>query len=411
MPRPLALLVEATEPGALNLCRAFREAGHDVTVISRSGRAAAQDLEVARLSKATNIVDLYLGRQRDARAAYWLNSLGHKAARAGLGDPLGAGLLWAWDQRLAKPCQERLAGLVRDSGAEVVYGFWGIGSMPEQRALQRAKVPQALVHQFQTYPLGKALQAAPRPASPLERVILGRLDGRIHASPQMEQYLDAALRPVRGVDAVLPEAWGSWMRARERLPRLSERDGAPHVVHIGALPARPGHHDDVGAQLEAIAAQGIAVHAVEGFAAKGVKTFPRMGLRALMEGDLATFLTQFDALILPVNAPPGLQWFAGNFPARFLSALSAGVPVAVPRGIFGAVQAFVEREGSGLVYDSPAGLAAELRDPEVLHRAGKVARELQRTHTLDRFIPKYQAFLDRVLDLRAGKPGPSGTLK
>lgn len=412
MPRPIALLVEASEPGALNLCRVFRQGGHDVTLISRSGKPAAHDLELARLSRATNIVDLYPpDKPRKARAAYLLNTAGHKLARLGLGGLKGPGLLWAWDQVLSRPIQARLTRLVQDSGAEVVYGFWGVGSMPEQRALQRAKAPQALVHQFQTYPLGKALQAQPRPASPIERSILGRLDGRIHASPQMDAYLDAALRPVRGVDETLPEAWGGFMRAGRPLERLSDGDGVPHVVHIGVPPQQPGSHDDVLPQLTAIAAQGVAVHAVEGFAGPGIHNFPRMGLAQLMEGHVATFLTQFDALVLPVNAPPGLQWFAGNFPARFLSAISAGLPVAVPRGIFGAVQDFVVKEGNGFIYDAPQDLAAKVRDEAALAKARKLAEALQREHTLDRFLPRYQRFLDRVLDHTSGRRPESPTLK
>jgi hypothetical protein len=267
----------------------------------------------------------------------------------------------------------------------------------------------ALVHQFQTYPLTRVRVGDAR-ASALHRAVFGRLDGRMHASPQMEAFVDRALRPRRGVDKVLPEAWGSWACAKERLPRLSLSDAERHVVHIGTAPARPGTYDDVGAQLEAIAAQGVHVHAVEGFALRGPRahTFPRTGWDALLDGRFATMLTQFDALALLYNAPAGLQWFAGNLPARFLSGLSAGVPIAVPRGLFGAVQDFVAERGNGFVFDGPADLAAKVRDDALMARCRQRALDVLQAHRLELLMPKYELFLRQVHDLRSG---PSDKLK
>ncbi len=403
MQRPLALLVDAREPGALNLCRAFREAGHEVTLINRGPSQAAQDPDVRDLGKPSRVVDLYApGRWRRERASYVLNSVGHKAAQAGLGARTRP-LVTLFDALLAKPVQARLAALVAECGAEVVYGFWGVGSLAEQRALLRAGCEAAMVHQFQSYPLGKALQARPRLVSPIERATLGMLDGRIHASEEMLRWLQATLRPPRGLDAVLPEGWGSWACARERLPLLSEREGMPNVVHMGVPPLARGSHDDVRALLAGIAAQGVAVHAVEGFGdLPGLRTFPRMGLRALLTGEVATFMTQFDALALLYGAPPGLQWFAGNMPARFLSGLSAGIPVALPRGLFGAVERFVEQHGNGFAFGSPAELGTKLRDAAGMERCHKAALALQRAHRLERFVPQYQDFLERALAARVG---------
>jgi hypothetical protein len=215
---------------------------------------------------------------------------------------------------------------------------------------------------------------------------------------------------------VLPEAWGSWACARKRRPLLSEQDGVPHVVHMGVPPVKAGMHDDVAPQLRALAAQGIAVHAVEAFGTQGgLRTFPRLGLRQLLEGEVAEFMTQFDALVLLYNVPPGLQWFATNMPARFLSAVSAGIPVAVPRGLTVAVQRFVERHGNGFAFDTPEDLAAQLRDAEGMAKRRKLAEALARDHRLERFLPQYEQFLGRALDLKAGrwpdKPAPPGPVK
>lgn len=410
MPRPLALLVEAQEPGALNLCRAFREAGHEVALLNRGPRPAERDAEVLELGRPSAVVDLYpQGRWRRQRAFYWLNGAGNHAARLGLGALAGPALRPAFDALLARPARARVVQAVGASGAEVVYSFWGIGQLPEQRALQRAGTGVPLVHQFQTYPQTEARVQGRAWASPLERSVLGALDGRVHASARMRSYVQRALRPTKGLDAVLPDAWGSWAHARGRLPRPAERDGVPRVVHVGVVPVTPGTYDDVAPQLRAIAAQGIEVHAVEGFRVEGVRTFPRMGLRALLTGELARFMTQFDALALLYNAPPGLQWFAGNMPARFLSGVSAGIPVAVPEGIFGAVEDFVRGHGNGFLFSDARDLAAKLRDEPLMERCRKAALALEREHRLERFLPQYQGFLEQVLDARGA--GPSATLK
>jgi hypothetical protein len=155
----------------------------------------------------------------------------------------------------------------------------------------------------------------------------------------------------------------------------------------------------------------VRIHAVEGFRGGGITNFPRMGTRALLTGEVARFMTQFDAVVLAYNAPPGLAWFAGNLPARFQSGISAGVPLAVPRGLFGAVQDFVEQQGNGVVYDNPTHLAALLRDADGMARARNLAEALAREHRLDRFIPRYQQFLELALALHAGKAVEAATLK
>ena len=94
---------------------------------------------------------------------------------------------------------------------------------------------------------------------------------------------------------------------------------------MGQPPLRRGGYGDVEDELARLGAAGVAVHAVEGFEAAGIRSFPRMSRRELLTGRVAEFMTQFDALVLLYDAPPGLQWFAGNMPVRFLSGLDTPV--------------------------------------------------------------------------------------
>lgn len=410
MPR-LLLLVNAHEPGALNLARAFRQAGHEVGLANTGARSAEQDEFVRAFTGAVLVRDLYAPRPRADRAVFLVDGAAHKLDGVPVLRALGPALVPSLDLLAGLRARDALAPVLRELAPDAVWGFWGAGPLAEFRALLRLRERPALVHQFQTYPLTRQ-RTGSRQASALHRAVFGRLDGRASASPEMEAFLDAALRPTRGRDQVLPEAWGSWAVAKERLPRLSLRDGAPHVVHAGAAPARARSVDDVGPLLAGVAAQGVHVHAPEAFALRGERlhSYPRSGLDALLDGRFASFLTQFDALLVAYRAPPGLQWFAGNMPARFLSGVSAGVPVAVPRGLFGAAQRFVEEHGNGLVFDSPQDLAAGLRDDGAMAKARERALALQREHVLERFLPRYEGFLEGVLGLRAGRWG-SATAK
>ncbi|MCA1814502.1 MAG: hypothetical protein LC624_11230 [Halobacteriales archaeon] len=395
------VLASAENPGALNLARGFRWGGHGVSVLDVEGKAGA---ELEPLAGGAKVRPLARAKPRDARGFYRLDAVAHHASVLPGNRWTAKPSLWLLD-RIAREALPGLRAALDEATPDVVLSFWGIATLPELRALQKLAPDAALVHQFQTYPLTHQRVGAPAHASALHREVLGRLDGRMHASAQMEAFVDAAVRPARGVDKVVPEAWGSWACAKERRPRLGLSDGERHVVHVGTAPGRPGSFDDVAGQLQGIAAERVHVHAVEGFVMQGAyaHTFPRMDWHALLEGQVATFLTQFDALVLLYNAPPGLQWFAGNMPARFLSGLSAGVPIAVPRGVFGAAQEFVEQRGNGFVFDGPKDLAAKLGDDAHMARCRQAALDVMQAHRLELLLPKYEAFLEQVRDWRGGK--------
>jgi hypothetical protein len=184
--------------------------------------------------------------------------------------------------------------------------------------------------------------------------------------------IDAVVVPNREVGALLrehvPQLWAKprwekpWYLARCFAPRVpstpSTRMGERDLIFVGWLDYVRSLND-VRSQLLSLCAAGFAVEcsATEGVSHPNLSFFERFNYERFANGDLLAYMQTFKACVVTYNyAETGRipTRFASSIPTRFITAMSAGVPILLPRGRFPAMQRIVEEHEIGFAYASGA---------------------------------------------------------
>jgi len=268
---------------------------------------------------------------------------------------------------------KELEQIIEDNWIDLVYATWGSNMIPLVKNIQKGNLKVPIIYNFLSYP-----QNVYRWKVFLEnwycRRPIENLDGRIHATKSMYSYMDHRFDLEKhGLDVVTKPFFSSRYFYRRRLPLLSENDGKPHLVFIGPLSlSRPW--DDIRQEIYRITREKIHFHIAQtnvpmqkNFYLHFFSYFP---LKNLIDGSLATFMTQFDACIVLFNFKvcSCMDRFYTSFPSRFLFALNAGIPIVMPRGCLPACEKFVNEHQIGFAYRSLTKLKTMLNDDDLMER-------------------------------------------
>jgi hypothetical protein len=364
------------------------------------------------------------------------------------GVPDAADVLNPWARRLPRRKQSRAKNLVEDvtsvlrsagllrpdpdlaaalgaaaqrGSPDVVVGTWGVQVLEATRAAQAALPGCAFVHNVLTYPevpvvlrgaMGALWRAHARMLRAAEtksyRQMLGNCDVRVHCSERMRAYLQAVVGLAGpGIDVVAVEPFAGEFFPGRRLPKLSASDGQPHVVHVGATNFSGGSLDDLSRHFAELARAGIHVHyhsngpggEIDPALRAYYHPFPKLSLVPANPG-LSEFMTQFDASVPIFNVRVPHDRFANALPTRFLFSLVAGIPIALPRGLYASCEEYVAAHDIGLAYESEAQLASRLRDAPAM--AGMTARAAAHAECVsaDRRLGDYEALFAKARAIR-----------
>jgi hypothetical protein len=314
-----------------------------------------------------------------------------------------------------------LGAAARRHPPDVVVGTWGVQVLEATRAAQAALTGCAFVHNVLTYPevpvavrgaKGVLWRAHARMLAAAEtkayRQMLGDCDVRVHCSERMRAYLQAAVGLAGpGRDVVAVERFAGAYFPGTRLPKLSASDGQPHVVHVGATNFSGGTLDDLSRHFAELANAGIHVHyhstasggEIDSSLRAYCHPFPKMPLAPANPG-LSEFMTQFDASVPIFNVRAPHDRFANALPTRFLFSLVAGVPIALPRGLYASCEEYVAARGIGIVYGSEAELASRLRDAPAMARLADRAAAESESVSADRHLAAYEALFTEAREIR-----------
>jgi len=263
--------------------------------------------------------------------------------------------------------------IIRELGIDAIYATWGSNMMPIVKTIQRAKVEVPIVYNFLSYP-----QNVYRWKVFLEnwycRKPIERLNGRIHASQNMYHYMYKLFDLKKhGFDVIVTPFFSEKYHYIKRLPPLSEKDGEPHIVYIGPLTSSR-NWDDIRQEIYEIVNEKIHIHLAETDVplrkSPYLHFFPYFPLPKLINGSLATYMTQFDACIVlfNFNICSCLDRFYTSYPSRFLFALNAGIPIAVPKGYLHVCERFVNEHQIGFTYRNLTELKETLSNLDLMQR-------------------------------------------
>ena len=236
---------------------------------------------------------------------------------------------------------------------DVVLGGWGVHALPELQILNRFNVP--IVYEFLTY-LMSLTSPAVKTGNILNKKIINRLDGRILTSHRMLGYLKNNFGIEHGKNLIFGEYYSKRCFYRERLPRLSEKDGEPHIIFIGY------NTNEVFGQISKILQQKIHVHTLQNKSfeqrLKGLKantyshSFKKFTFSDFVDGTFATFMTQFDACLCTYDFQKKvmLDRFYYSIPERFSFATTAGIPIIMPFGYLKVCEDIINNYQTGFTY-------------------------------------------------------------
>lgn len=320
----------------------FTSMSHEVTVLDPFPRSPT--IEVV---KSADIVGLY--DQRLLAALY--STIGGTFTTALLGD---------------LRCKiGKIKEMVRRRNFDLIYAQWGANTIPLVKAIQKEKLEVPILYNFLSYP-----QNVYRWKVSLEnwycRRPIENLDGRIHANTKMYDYMDRHFNLGKhGIDIVVPPFFSRKYFFRKRLPLLSEHDGTPHLVFVGPVNSR---WDDIRSEICGIMKEKVHFHMAKPALVmkenRYLHFFPYFPLQHLIDGSLATFMTQFDACIVTFNFKvcSNGDRFRTSFPSRFLFALTAGIPIVMPKGYLPACEEFLNEHQIGFTYRTLSQLRTILDD-------------------------------------------------
>lgn len=312
---------------------------------------------------------------------------------------------------------------------DLVVGTWGLPVLEAMLAAQRVFNDAAMVYNVLTAPelplegagwrigLWKGyLKLAWLAERAAYRRMLRRCHVRVHCSSEMCRYMRREYDlEQHGIDVIRVELFNRIFFPVRRRAKLSDRDNRPHVVHLGATNFSGRGIDNLSGPFQRLAAAGINVHfaseadeRTEGPEGPFCQRFPKVG-GAVPGPELAEFATQFDAAIILFNVEREYARFRNALPTRFLFALTTGIPIVLPHGLFLSCQEYVERHDIGLAYRSERDLAQSLADPALMARLSANALRHSRGLPLEVNLEEYNAiFYDAlyIRDVRAGKVPP-----
>jgi len=252
---------------------------------------------------------------------------------------------------------QKLEILIKNLKPDIIFAHYGVGVLPEIALIkgnpQLAQIPVVL--NMETFPNANSRGLREMFEVSMFKRSSSFIDGFVIPTPEMADLIFKLVPKVREKRLFIKPMFNPQNYAPSRkLPKLSKQDGFPHIVFIGqfdfSLPI-----NDVRGQLLSFAEAGIKVHCVQvnGLEHPNVIFFEPFNADALTNGNLTSFMTQFDACLVTYNYKRTPLRFKTSLPARFLTALTAGIPIIIPRGKFTAVENFVLREQIGFAYSSP----------------------------------------------------------
>jgi hypothetical protein len=294
----------------------------------------------------------------------------------------------------------KIKPIIKQAGIDLIYGSWGSHSLPEIRSVQDFNVPT--IYEFLTYPTN-IVTLAEKAENTLNRHTINRLNGRVLATHRMLNYLKIIFGISHGKNLVFTECYSKHSFYKTRLARLSENADGSHVIFTGF------NVHEVLPQLETIMKKGIHVHVCETKGTKqmlkGLKfnrfchTFKKFDCTNLLDGTFATFMTQFDACLVTYDfrKVSTLNRFFNGVPNRFSLALTAGIPIIMPKGYLKGCEDIITRHQIGFTYVGYDDLKGKLNQIKLMDNYRHNAIAKSKLFTLEHNFEKIDGFLKDCL--------------
>ncbi|MFH1957026.1 MAG: hypothetical protein ABIJ15_00940 [bacterium] len=303
-----------------------------------------------------------------------------------------------------KEVKAKVKEVILKNKINMVYCHWGVTVVPLIALIKNEFPNLPVIHEILTYPSS---------VNPLEIAfqnffygrVVKKIDGRIHCSRRMYDYLNSRFNlKQRGKDLIQPLYFNRRYFYKKRLPALSEKDNVPHIIFIGIgrenfSKKRPS--DDIRKKIQEITK--LQIHFWISSKNKNIEEsdyvhfYPWLNSFEVANGSMATFMTQFDACIYLHNLKKNYAMYENSLQTRFRFALTAGIPIVMPIGYYGACQDIVEKYKIGFAYKDVGELKAKLSDRELMAEYRKNAVRASPEFTFENNFEKLDKFVKEII--------------
>lgn len=172
----------------------------------------------------------------------------------------------------------------------------------------------------------------------------------------------------------------------------------PKLIFLGAPERWGASIDNIDSQLIEICSKNIEVHAGN-MSLEVIQTgfgfiYDYFTDEQVFNGELSNFAQHFDAALITYNSRERRERFRTTLPTRFLSAISAGIPVAVKAGMFDAVEMFINKNQNGFIYRNIEELHSTLTCTEKMKKYRYNSQELLKIAFAENQFKIFKAILD-----------------
>jgi hypothetical protein len=291
--------------------------------------------------------------------------------------------------------------ILREKQIDVIFSYWGSDLFPEIKKIKRNfDIP--IVHNFETYPVS-CFPWGVKLENLYCRKAIESLSGRIHSTQIMLSYMKKRFNLSYGKDLVFMQWFSERYFPKKQLPKLSDEDGEPHIIFIGNTEFK-NKLDDIRPQIRRIVRKKIHVHVHETNRplenSRFIHMFKGFDALQLIDGSLATFMTQFDACIVLYNFPRNIcmDRFHNSAPSRFIFALTAGIPMILPMGYFTGCEQIIDEQKMGFAYRNYEDLKNKIYDERLMAYYEKNAEKRNHSLAFENNFERFDRFLKSIVE-------------
>ena len=331
-----------------------------------SHRASAADADVCVLGPPIEHRDSLLSMLGDrVNSVTWVND-SHSFFRDRDLQPPGRlpRALDAFRGTSAGPYLDHLLEELDARHCQVLIAYWGTLPLADVIAIRRARPRIRIVLMLLCYPLALTRVGILRQKVALSRA-WSSLDAVMCPTQEMADYLRADFgRRTRGPRILtVPPCWPDSFIPSERPAPAADRPSLVFIgrTDLGGRTVHPG--DDVRPLMRGLLDAGIELH--HAYSKETDDGHPlRRPFKPLPIVELIAGLAAYDACLIAYNleAAPRRDRFDLTVPDRLLSAVAAGVPIALPREGYAASKTYLAGYPAVIEFDTPAELYERLSD-------------------------------------------------
>lgn len=298
----------------------------------------------------------------------------------------------------------KLISIFKDYDIDFIYALWGTNALIEIKLIQNINNNVPIFYNYLTYPTREMNYKNTIVNYFLNKIIL-KIDGHILASHYMKEFMYKIHNINLNKAVIHPSFYSNNYKYKNKFIKISSLPtSSPNIIYIGTTKFEGRLIDDVRLSIANIAHQQINIYVPESKCkfpdSDYLHFYKKIDSIALARGELAAFMSKFDASIILYNfsikAIPK-ERFKNSIPSRFFFSLISGLPILIEKDYLLSCEDFISRYKNGIIYNDFIDLNNKLKDISLINEIQINARSLSDMFTFENSYPDLEKFILSII--------------